>query len=200
MWASEDVSAPYASPIFVRLNLLLLGVAVALSLPWMHWVQRRDVTTALFGPSPLKAALWGLSVGALVAPGVWHLFVRVPAARAVLYRLQTVLRFDLLRGRDIGLIALSAGVGEELLFRGVVQPHLGLVPTAVLFGLAHPLTRWYVLYATAAGLLLGYLAQATESLLAPVLCHAVVDGWLLWRARAWARQHRDPASLRVEHA
>ncbi|MBY0402916.1 MAG: CPBP family intramembrane metalloprotease [Cyanobacteria bacterium] len=35
------------------------------------------------------------------------------------------------------LIALCAGLGEEMLFRGLLQPALGLLPAAILFGLMH---------------------------------------------------------------
>ncbi|MFZ4827129.1 MAG: CPBP family intramembrane glutamic endopeptidase, partial [Phototrophicaceae bacterium] len=36
-----------------------------------------------------------------------------------------------------GLAALSAGVGEEVLFRGALQPIFGILPTAIFFGLLH---------------------------------------------------------------
>ena len=35
------------------------------------------------------------------------------------------------------LIGLSAGVGEELLFRGALQPRYGIIPTSILFALLH---------------------------------------------------------------
>jgi hypothetical protein len=35
------------------------------------------------------------------------------------------------------VIGLSAGIGEELLFRGVLQPRYGLIPTSLLFALVH---------------------------------------------------------------
>ena len=35
------------------------------------------------------------------------------------------------------LIGLSAGIGEELLFRGAIQPRYGIIPTALLFALLH---------------------------------------------------------------
>ena len=35
------------------------------------------------------------------------------------------------------LLGLSAGIGEELLFRGAVQPRLRLLPTALLFAVGH---------------------------------------------------------------
>lgn len=35
------------------------------------------------------------------------------------------------------LLGLGAGIGEEVLFRGLVQPVFGIIPTAVLFALIH---------------------------------------------------------------
>jgi hypothetical protein len=35
------------------------------------------------------------------------------------------------------LIGISAGVGEELLFRGALQPRYGVIPTSLLFALLH---------------------------------------------------------------
>jgi membrane protease YdiL (CAAX protease family) len=35
------------------------------------------------------------------------------------------------------IVGLAAGIGEEILFRGALQPRLGIVSTAVLFGVVH---------------------------------------------------------------
>jgi membrane protease YdiL (CAAX protease family) len=83
------------------------------------------------------------------------------------------------------LVALSAGVGEELLFRGVVQAGLdslfgGVVAVllaSLVFGLAHALNRAYFLVATVAGVYLGWLYLATDNLLVPMLVHFLYD-WI----------------------
>ncbi len=64
---------------------------------------------------------------------------------------------------EIALIALSAGVGEEMLFRGVVQASLsawlgvrwGLGLASVLFGLLHPISITYMVITAFLGLYLG---------------------------------------------
>lgn len=84
---------------------------------------------------------------------------------------------------DLALIALSAGIGEELLFRGLIQPGLAvwlpawaaLAITSVLFGLAHFVTLTYSLLAGLIGLYLGALLLVSDNLLAPVLVHALYD-------------------------
>lgn len=79
----------------------------------------------------------------------------------------------------IWLLAAVSSVGEELLFRGVLQPVVGLLPQALLFGLVHQLpgkSRWvWVLWAGVVGLALGLLFQLTGSLVGPILAHALVN-------------------------
>jgi membrane protease YdiL (CAAX protease family) len=56
-------------------------------------------------------------------------------------------------------LAIAAGVGEELLFRGALQPVFGLVTTSIMFGLIHvqyglsPLTLFVALLALILGLI-----------------------------------------------
>ena len=42
-----------------------------------------------------------------------------------------------LESKHILLLALLSAFGEEILFRGVLHPRLGLLPTALLFALLH---------------------------------------------------------------
>lgn len=84
---------------------------------------------------------------------------------------------------DLALIAALAGLGEELLFRAVVQgeaerwlgPWGGLAFASLVFGVAHSLSWAYVLTATVIGAYLGLLWRVTDNLLAPVVAHAVYD-------------------------
>jgi membrane protease YdiL (CAAX protease family) len=62
-------------------------------------------------------------------------------------------------------IGLSAGIGEEILFRGAAQPRLGLVFTSLLFGVMH--TQYTVSLALfqvfLVGLLLGLTRRHTNT-------------------------------------
>jgi membrane protease YdiL (CAAX protease family) len=92
---------------------------------------------------------------------------------------------------ELAIIAALAGLGEEMLFRGVIQaavaeeiggPHgvwLGLVIAAVLFGLLHPITPTYAFLAGLIGLYLGWLWLAYGNLLVPVVVHAAYDFFAL---------------------
>ncbi|WP_018861494.1 CPBP family intramembrane glutamic endopeptidase [Thioalkalivibrio sp. ALJ3] len=90
------------------------------------------------------------------------------------------------------LISLLAGLGEELLVRGVLQTWLdtrmpaglAIVIAAVVFGLAHAITRLYFVFATAIGLYLGLLYYLTGNLLVVVITHALYD----WIVIHWYRR------------
>lgn len=80
---------------------------------------------------------------------------------------------------DAILLALLSAVGEELLFRGVLLPYVGLASSSAIFGFAHlvPRKRLWVwsIWATAAGLAFGWMAIATGGLLAPIAAHFAVN-------------------------
>lgn len=77
-------------------------------------------------------------------------------------------------------LALLSALGEELLFRGVLSPLIGLVPSSILFGLVHQIpgrARWtWALSAAFLGLCLGALFEGSGSLLGPIVAHAIING------------------------
>lgn len=86
------------------------------------------------------------------------------------------------------LVAFLAGLGEELLFRGVLQDWLAgllgleaaLIIASIAFGLAHFITPAYFLLATLMGFYMGLLYIWTGNLLVPILVHALYD-WVVIR-------------------
>jgi len=86
---------------------------------------------------------------------------------------------------EIALISVSAGVGEEMLFRGVLQAWLsgiswlgaawGLVLASLLFGLLHPISIVYMVIAAFLGLYLGTVWILGQNLLMVMVTHAVYD-------------------------
>jgi uncharacterized protein len=89
------------------------------------------------------------------------------------------------RWYDLFFLALLAGVGEELFFRGFLQlwlediggPLSGLLGSNLLFALAHFITRTYALLAGLMGVYLGLLLDAGEqrNLLTPIAVHTAYD-------------------------
>lgn len=138
----------------------------------VHFVGR-DILIGIAAALPMLAVMW--------------ILLKVPLAslkqlRQVLGEL-VVPMFQGASLLDLAVVSVAAGVGEELLFRGLVQggltelggPVSGLLLGSLLFGLAHPITRMYVLVAGLFGLCLGGLWMWTGNLLAPILTHALYD-------------------------
>jgi membrane protease YdiL (CAAX protease family) len=81
------------------------------------------------------------------------------------------------------LLAALAGIGEELLFRGVIQIWLAerlpvllaLAGASVLFGVGHWLSWSYAVLATMIGAYLGVVFLLSGNLLAPIVAHAAYD-------------------------
>jgi membrane protease YdiL (CAAX protease family) len=80
---------------------------------------------------------------------------------------------------DLLAIAVAAGVAEEVLFRGVIQTQLGLLPASILFGLVHFVTPAYGVAATLMGIYIGLIFSIFESLFAVILLHALYDLYAL---------------------
>ncbi len=84
---------------------------------------------------------------------------------------------------EIAMICFAAGLGEELLFRGALQPWVArltnptvaIVVVGLLFGLAHSLSVTYFVVATLIGCYLGWLMEAYDDLVAPIVAHALYD-------------------------
>lgn len=85
---------------------------------------------------------------------------------------------------ELALISALAGLGEEMLFRGVAQAGLerasdsawlALMVASLLFGLAHLITPTYAILAGLIGVYLGWLFLASDNLLVPIVTHAAYD-------------------------
>ncbi|MEQ9322862.1 MAG: CPBP family intramembrane glutamic endopeptidase [Polyangiaceae bacterium] len=171
--------APMAGRIAVGYAVLAsLAVALAVALrdgvPWMH-------------PEPWMAMSPGLALAASAGLGLVLSLVVIGGTRLTVSRLAWAKRLHIdlrpiAHGLSLGqivLIALFSSLGEELLFRGLVQPWLGLLPTSVVFGLCHQMpgqARWvWVCWATFVGMAFGAIFAFTGSLLGAVLAHAVIN-------------------------
>jgi uncharacterized protein len=95
---------------------------------------------------------------------------------------------------DIIWLGLLPGLSEELLFRGVMLPALGLDSFAVFgsslcFGIVHfsGSQQWpYVIWATIVGIILGYSALLSGNLLVPIVAHMTTN-WI--SSYLWKIQH-----------
>ena len=88
---------------------------------------------------------------------------------------------------DLLLLATIAGISEELLFRGVIQPWItvswgltaGLWASNIIFGLVHAITPMYALLVTLVGvyLSLSMTVGGESNLLTPIIIHSLYDFW-----------------------
>jgi len=86
---------------------------------------------------------------------------------------------------DLLILASIAGLSEELLFRGVIQPWMesswgltaGLVGSNIIFGLAHAVTPLYAVLAALVGIYLGLSMDyaGDRNLLLPIVIHGLYD-------------------------
>lgn len=172
---------------------LLATVATALALALrdgMPWVYP-EPWFALSQPVALTAsALLGLAVATALIMLTRFAVPRFAWAKQLHAELRPAAR-DLGAGQIL-LVAGLSSLGEELLFRGLLVPTVGIPIAALLFGLAHQMkgpSRWvWVTWATSVGLVLGAVFAATGSLVGPLLAHAIVNAANL----TYLRDH-DPA-------
>lgn len=88
---------------------------------------------------------------------------------------------------QLAVVSIAAGLGEELLFRGLVQaglaqliggplaPWIALAVASVLFGVCHWLNTTYAILAMLAGAYFGLLLLLTGNLWTPIVAHAAYD-------------------------
>jgi uncharacterized protein len=161
------------------LTLIALLLAALLSVPLRE----------LF-PEDGNSLAWAIARGVLVTvPMVagFLLLVHLPWAslRQLRQQVESLIRemFPTASMPQFALIALLAGVGEELLFRGVLQtllaswttPLLGLMIASLLFGAAHALSKLYFFLATLIGVCFGWMVLFYQDLVAPMVAHSLYD-------------------------
>lgn len=144
----------------------------------------------------LWGVAWGVGLGSLLALPMVALVqglqkLELPQIDEInqLGRDRILPLMDGLTNSELAVISIAAGVGEELLFRGWFQTLLtgdasqwspvsifiGISIASVVFGLAHAVTKLYVLVVAVMGILFGIMLVATGNLLVPIAAHAVFD-------------------------
>jgi membrane protease YdiL (CAAX protease family) len=183
-----DPAPQHTPPVATVVGFEAALVPTALVLGWLVGVK--PLQTLMWSE---HALLWGLAATLPLFLGLWMMLQvrRGPLARLIAVLDRSIIQW--LRNAqwwELAILSAMAGIGEELLFRGLVQqglaqwtgnPWLALAISSVLFGLMHAVTRTYALLASVVGLYFGYLWMATDNLLVPIVAHGVYDfGALLW--------------------
>jgi membrane protease YdiL (CAAX protease family) len=127
--------------------------------------------------SVAASAVGGALIAGLVVWATRHTVARFGWAKRLHAELRPLARG--LRTSDAFALAAFSGLGEELMFRSLALPALGVVASSLLFGAVHQTRgpgRWaWIGWATAVGLGLGLLFALTGSLVGCVLAHAAVN-------------------------
>jgi membrane protease YdiL (CAAX protease family) len=181
MAETRDRMNGFAMAVIVEGGLAL----VALALAWLFGVSVRELIPQT--GSPLVAAIFrGVIVAlAMLVVFFWMVHSSRAAVRELRQQVESLIgqMFPAGSVAQFGLVALLAGVGEELLFRGVIQtllsqwttPVAGLLITSILFALAHALSKLYFFLALIIGLCFGWLVYQYNDLLAPMVAHSLYD-------------------------
>ena len=158
------------------------GIMLVAAITWAWWIA-----LPLRPGQPVASVAWGLLAAAGLG-GVNLAFLNVGSSRwpgsALRYVCRMIVRplFEHVRIWHILVISALAGLAEELLFRGVLQPLIGLPAASLVFGAVHVGGRGFVGYgvwAACIGALFGWLMVGTGGLLAPIVAHAVYDALAL---------------------
>ncbi len=181
------------SGVYLALGMVAAGVSWywrdcspwSLPNPWLSLVES--------GARLWFSLLLGLAIGGLVVMSTRWLVQNVRVVAGLHDTLRPLSRD--MSNTTILVLALSSSIGEELLFRGLFQPAIGLWPQAILFGLLHQIGgkgRWlWPIWAMAMGGLLGSMYALTGSLLGPIVSHAMINALNLLFLRSY-----DPLAAR----
>ncbi len=168
----------------------IVGIAVLFEggLIALAWGLGLLLKTPFLEQTFLTGSAIGLGVAATM-PLFLGLYGTIRSSWPVLVRFRHVIEeqvvplFAQCSAWGIAVISILAGVGEEALFRGVIQTNLagamGVVPallvTSVLFGLVHFVTSTYAVMAGVIGLYLGVISIWSGNLFVPMVIHALYD-------------------------
>jgi membrane protease YdiL (CAAX protease family) len=170
----------------MKRQIILLATLTLLGFPFVGWLLnfffgQGDFTSVFEGGKPLWLQLSaGLIAGTVFGFGAWTI-VKSRSMESVRQKYGKLIADFRLNYPEIIYISLCAGIGEEILFRGILQPWLGVWITSVLFvaihGYLNPFDRkifFYGVYMTAIIALIGY-GSIVLGLFSAIAAHTMID-------------------------
>lgn len=155
-------------------QIILLTIAFFLGI-----ILFKDVSTFfnLFNFKDMNILLIGVSAGVLVVLFDVFLMKVTPISYqddgGVNERIFSKLPYFM-----IFIVALLVAISEELLFRGVLQSHLGLVWTSIIFAAIHYryLFNWFLFVnVLVLSFFIGFLFEWTQNILVTMTAHFLID-------------------------
>ena len=160
--------------------MVFYGIMFVVSVAWIFFDRSMSIE-ALFLWSPSDLLAIHLALGVSLAIFLHALTKELNAKSEWSRRLTSWFQSELghINTRTIFVLALSSGIGEELLFRGVIQQKTGVLFASLLFGLMHwpprkELRSWTYM-AGVVGLLLGTITELTSSILPAIITHVLIN-------------------------
>ena len=153
----------------------------------LYFVSDQTLGQVFFSRYSLMVELAvGVAYGLIAAFLAWHI-VSLPGMTSTRVFFANIFRKPGLSIFDIAFISLCAGIGEEILFRGFIQPYLGIWLTSIIFvaihGYLNPFNRQLFLYGIVMIVLIGGIGLLANrvGLTSAITAHAVVDIYLLYK-------------------
>ncbi|MFN8775442.1 MAG: CPBP family intramembrane glutamic endopeptidase [Flavobacteriales bacterium] len=171
--------------LIMRLALATLAGMPLVAIVIDRYTEKVDLAAMLVGYSPWYSQLAGGAAVGIAAGFAARWLISRPFMDPVNRRYVKLLgQFDLTMS-EILFISFCAGVGEEMLFRGALQPFLGVILTAVVFVAIHGYLNprdWristYGLMMTGFIMVIGFMAEWL-GLASAMLAHTLIDVILL---------------------
>ncbi len=190
-----NLNTPEIEPLSRSQILIVMGVTAVVLLVITKIWQKLGSIQLLPAEINTSAFIWGIALAAGITVASSIIYRLWPAYRqsADIY-LELVIKP--LIWSDLIWLGLLPGLSEEILFRGVMLPALGLnlfavIISSLLFGILHfsGAGQWpYVVWATVVGFALGYAALITNNLFVPILAHIITN---LVSSCLWKLSHKE---------
>ena len=141
-------------------------------LPWFGSLDFASIALCMIAVVVAYAAIYGITC---------HAWLNTVEMRQLNRKLTGM--FQNLSWPQLIILSISAGVGEELLFRGLLQtwlianlnPLWGILGASLVFGLMHYLNATYIILTFVLGCLFGIAYHMTNSLLMVMAAHTLYD-------------------------
>jgi len=183
-----------------------LGTLTLIGFPIIGWVilwltNGPSMSEVLaIGPNPGRQIIVGIASGVVFGWAAW-LIIRSPLLRNVRTKYSSLIRDMRLSPWQMLYISLCAGIGEEIFFRGVLQPLMGIWITAIIFVGIHGylnFMNWrlfiYGAFMTGVIAIIGFFAEYF-GLYTAMISHAAIDMVLLYQMSKLENEESVP----VEH-
>lgn len=163
-----------------------------------------DLATVLIGSAPLWSQLLAGIIVGVISAVLAQAMVSLPFMQKMNVKYTSMFGNFRLTWSEILFLSLCAGVGEELLFRGAIQPLLAIIPTSILFvaihGYLHP-KNWrlsiYGLFMTGVICIIGLMA-IRFGLISSMIAHTLIDVYLLSKMQQMAATFPEESSEALE--